>query len=140
MALTGLAIAAALSLAKSKMIDEPQANRQRKLAAETQRYSPWTKLQAKAPQDPNAIGQLIQYGATGAAMGASLKKGATPKDMSDVANAYGATGAANTPPQDSGLYGNAPSWTNTNSPWPYRGAPEDSMEYSNWRKAQAQVP
>lgn len=75
MALTGLAIAAALALAKDKMVDEPAANRQRKLAASTQRLSPWTGLTAKAPQDPNAIGQMLQYGATGAAIGSNISGG-----------------------------------------------------------------
>lgn len=95
MALTGLAIAAALSLAKSKMIDEPAAARQRKLAAETQRYSPWTHLTAQAPQDPNAIGQMLQYGATGAAIGSSLGKGGTAKDIGDASKTYSNFGNAN---------------------------------------------
>lgn len=95
MALTGLAIAAALSLAKSKMIDEPAANRQRKLAAETQRYSPWTHLQAQAPQDPNAIGQMLQYGATGAAIGSGMKKGTTGDDVASASKAYSNFGNTN---------------------------------------------
>ncbi len=74
MAFTGLAIAAALALAKNKLIDQPAADRQRKLAASTQRLSPWTGLQAQAPQDPNVMGDLLDYGVTGAKMGSNYAK------------------------------------------------------------------
>lgn len=84
MALTGLAIAAAIGLAKSEMVDKPKEDRQRKLAAETQRNSPWTGLKAGNIQEADPWGTAMQYGATGAQMGA----GASAKAP--------ATGAAST--------------------------------------------
>lgn len=79
MALTGLAIAAALALAKDQMVDKPKEARQRKLAASTQRLSPWTGLQAQPIQEHDTLGTMMQYGATGAAMGSEYSKGQTPK-------------------------------------------------------------
>lgn len=109
MALTGLAIAAALSLAKSKLVDEPAAARQRKLAAATQRYSPWTHMQAQAPQDPNVLGQALQYGGTGAAIGSQLGKG-TPdptkgvtSKAANVGNPYAQGGYAGLDPDDANI-------------------------------------
>lgn len=69
MALTGLAIAAAIGLAKSELVDRPKEQRQRKLAGETQRLSPWTGLQAGQIQEADPIGTAMQFGATGAMMG-----------------------------------------------------------------------
>lgn len=61
-------VMAALAAAKNQMVDKPAADRQRHLAAETQKYSPWTHLTAEAPQDPNLAGDIISGGATGASM------------------------------------------------------------------------
>jgi hypothetical protein len=81
MAFTGLAIAAALALAKNKLVDEPAAKKQRTLAAATQRLSPWTHLTANTPTDPNAIGDVLQYGATGASMGSNIAKQGAENDL-----------------------------------------------------------
>lgn len=70
MALTGLAIAAALGLAKDQLVDQPAADRKRKLAASTQRLSPWTGNKAEPVNEPNTAGTMLQYGAMGAQMGA----------------------------------------------------------------------
>lgn len=135
MALTGLAIAAALALAKDQMVDKPKEARQRKLAGETQRLSPWTKLQAAPIKEHDTMGTMVQYGATGAAMGSEYSKGKAPSstDMYKMTatNPYSQPAVA---PQGSGLYDNAPAWTNINSPWPYKGAPKDAMEYYDWRR------
>lgn len=85
MALTGLAIAAALSLAKTKAVDEPKEARDRKLAAETQRLSPWTHLKADPVQENNAVGQMMMYGAAGAQMGANIKKSNSEAGLYDSA-------------------------------------------------------
>lgn len=69
MAFAGLAIAAALALAKSKMVDEPAAARKRKLAAATERFSPWTGMHAGPVDEPNALGSMMSAGATGAMIG-----------------------------------------------------------------------
>lgn len=135
MALTGLAIAAALALAKDQIVDKPKEARQRKLAAETQRLSPWTNMRAAPIKESDTIGTAIQYGATGAAMGSEYSKGKGPKSTEvygmTAQNPYQQLGSA---PQGSGLYDNAPTWTNTNSPWPYKGAPANSQEYYDWRR------
>lgn len=58
--------AAAIGIAKSEFIDRPKEERQRKLAAETQRYSPWTGLQAGGVQEADPLGSALAFGATGA--------------------------------------------------------------------------
>lgn len=72
MALTGLAIASALALAKNEMIDKPAAARKRQYEAATAAYSPWTGMQSSFVPDPNALGQVLQYGGAGAAIGSSI--------------------------------------------------------------------
>lgn len=52
--------------------DSSKAGRQRKLAAETQRYSPWTGLEAKAPDEPSLAGTELQFGSMGAQMGMGI--------------------------------------------------------------------
>jgi hypothetical protein len=71
MPITGLALATIAGLAKSEIIDKPKAERQRKLAAETQRWSPWTGLKAGAIQEADPFGTALQFGSTGAMMGAN---------------------------------------------------------------------
>lgn len=84
MALTGLAIAAALALAKDQFIDQPAAKRKRKLAAETERNSPWTGQHAGPVDDPNTIGTMMQYGATGAQIGAGMEQSAADANMKNA--------------------------------------------------------
>lgn len=69
MALTGLAIASALGLAKSELIDKQKEARDRALAATTQRLSPWTGLKANEIKAADPFGTALQYGATGASLG-----------------------------------------------------------------------
>lgn len=93
MALTGLAIAAALALAKDQFIDQPAAKRKRKLAAETERNSPWTGLHAGQVDDPNTIGTMMQFGATGAQMGAGIKQSNADANLrNSMAENMGKTG------------------------------------------------
>lgn len=73
MPLMGLAIAAAAGLAKDQLVDKPADARKRKLAAETQRYSPWTGLKADPVNDSNTLGTMMTAGATGAQIGAGVK-------------------------------------------------------------------
>lgn len=84
MALTGLAIAAALALAKDQFIDQPAAKRKRKLAAATERNSPWTGLHAQPVDDPNTIGTMMQYGATGAQIGAGAEQASSDAKLRDA--------------------------------------------------------
>lgn len=69
MALTGLAIAAALSLAKDQLVDKPADKKRRELAAKTEELSPWTGRQAADPTDSNTLSTVMQGAATGAQMG-----------------------------------------------------------------------
>lgn len=98
MALTGLAIAAAMALAKDQLVDQPAAKRKRKLVAETQRLSPWTGMKAEAPDDPNTLGSMMQWGATGAQMGAGYEQqqadNGFKQAMTDRLNSGGSVGGS----------------------------------------------
>lgn len=67
-----VALMLAASMAKEAMIDKPKRDAETKLAAETQRYSPWTGLTAKAPEN-NFGSNLLQAGITGAMMGQNME-------------------------------------------------------------------
>lgn len=77
-------IGGAAGLAKSELVDKPRANRQRKLAAETQRYSPWTGLQADPVQEADPLGSMLQYGTTGAMMGAQYDQMQSDKQLNEA--------------------------------------------------------
>lgn len=53
----------------SHLSKQAQAERDRKVQSATTRYSPWTGMVAKAPEDSNLFGQLLQGGLTGAMVG-----------------------------------------------------------------------
>lgn len=67
-----IAMAALAGLAKSELIDRPKEQRQRKLAAETQRLSPWTHLQADPIKEADPFGSALQFGAAGAQLGQNM--------------------------------------------------------------------
>lgn len=69
MALPLWAIMAATGLAKNYLIDAPKEKRQRTLAASTQRYSPWTGLQAGPIEEADPFGAALQGGVSGLGMG-----------------------------------------------------------------------
>ena len=83
MALTGMAIAAALALAKDELIDQPAAQRKRKLAAATAAYSPWTGMKPEEVNDPNVIGDMMLAGAGGAATGAAIGKANSESNLNN---------------------------------------------------------
>lgn len=66
MPVTALAIGAGVGLLKSLAVDMPKAERQRKLAAETARYNPWTNAQAGPVQEADPIASAGQFGLAGA--------------------------------------------------------------------------
>ena len=80
LAIAPLAIAAIIGAivgaAKHYGVDKPQEEKERKLAAETARYSPWTGMKPGTVKRANLAGSVIQGGATGAMMGAGLGAGA----------------------------------------------------------------
>lgn len=113
MPITGLAIAAGVSLLKDKLVDQPRADRQRKLAAATQRFSPWTHLTADPVKDPNPLGDALTAGVTGAMVGQGIENSQAQNafldrqgDLSGAASSAGAdsggdVGAGITAPEES---------------------------------------
>lgn len=84
MPITALAIGAGVGLLKSEAVDRPREQRQRKLAAETQRYSPWTGLQAQPVQEADPLGSALSFGATGAQMGAGMENAKAQKGLMEA--------------------------------------------------------
>lgn len=60
-------------LLKSFAVDAPRAERQRKLAAETARYSPWTNMVPGAVNEADPFGSALQMGTTGAMLGQGMQ-------------------------------------------------------------------
>lgn len=76
-----VAIGAGAGLLKSEAIDRPEADRKRHLAAETQRYSPWTGLQAQPFKEADPLGSALTFWATGASMGAGMQNAEAQKKL-----------------------------------------------------------
>lgn len=70
--LTAAGIGALLGGVKHYAFDKPGEEADRKLAAETARYSPWTGMRPGQVKRANLGGTLIQGGATGALLGQQL--------------------------------------------------------------------
>jgi hypothetical protein len=66
-------------LGKSMLVDQPKEQRQRKLASQTQLYSPWTGLKAQPVQDADTFGSALQ----GVTAGAMYKQGQQANDRAD---------------------------------------------------------
>lgn len=64
---------AALGLGKHLLVDKPQADAQRKLAAATATYSPWTGMTPTMPQEANALGSVMQGGLAAAQLGQGMQ-------------------------------------------------------------------
>lgn len=82
--LIGALIGMAGGAAKHFAVDKPQADRDRHVAAETQRYSPWTKMQAQPVQNPNLFGSALQFGTTGAALGQGIQGMESNTDLNNA--------------------------------------------------------
>lgn len=67
-----LGIGAALGLGKAFGIDGPAERRQRKLAAATQRFSPWTGMQAGPIKEADPLGSALSFGLTGMSIGQNM--------------------------------------------------------------------
>lgn len=91
MAMTGLAIGAALGLL-NQYSQQQSADRQRKLAASTAAYAPWTGMKPQNVTDPQIAQNLAMFGSAGAAVGS--KVGGAPDTTVAV------QGAPMTPAQD----------------------------------------
>lgn len=77
-----------LGLAKSELVDRPKENRQRHLAAETQRYSPWTGLQAGAIKEADPLGSALQYGTTAGSMYSGFKSAQASDKLTNAMSDY----------------------------------------------------
>ena len=77
-------------------MDKDKEGKQRALAAETARWSPWTGMQAQMPQQADLAGPVMQGALTGAMMGqymgggeaAAGTAGAAPQGPMTPANGY----------------------------------------------------
>jgi hypothetical protein len=67
--ITLAAILGATGLAKSELIDRPKEERQRKVAAETLRWSPWTGITPAGIKEADPFGSALQGAAVGAMVG-----------------------------------------------------------------------
>lgn len=86
--LTLALIMGGVGLTKSFLVDQPKENRQRQLAAETQRYSPWTGLQAGPIQEADPFGSTLQGGAQGFAMGQNAQNYEGSKKLQEAQANY----------------------------------------------------
>lgn len=82
--LPAIGIGAALGLGKHFLIDKPKEERKRRLAAATQRYSPWTHLTAEAPEETDPMTGMLNWGATGASIGSGLNQQEMNQGMADA--------------------------------------------------------
>lgn len=88
----GLLAGTAMGLGKG-FLDKENEDRQRKLAAETARWSPWTGMSPQLPQSANVLGSTLQGAGTGAMFGQGLKNAGYLTETKDVAEAAAASDA-----------------------------------------------
>lgn len=86
--LTAAAVLGGVGLLKSEFIDRPREDRQRKMAAVTARWSPWTGMSPNQIQEADPFGTAIQGGLAGAMIGQANSAGAA-KTGSDLSLAGG---------------------------------------------------
>ena len=78
----------ALGVGKNFLFDQPKYQREKKLAASTQRYSPWTGMQAKAPNEPDPVAAGLTYGSQGAMLGQGLANANASKDLMEAQKSW----------------------------------------------------
>lgn len=87
--ITLAAIMGGAGLLKGELIDRPREERQKKLAAETIRWSPWTGITPGGIQEADPFGAMLQGATTGAVLGQNLNltggKEAATKDLVEAA-------------------------------------------------------
>lgn len=86
-----IAAAAVLGLLKSQLVDKPREAADRKLAAATTRYSPWTNLTAGSVQKADPIGTALSYGITGGGLANEMNKSPGTSSAPSSAGIYGPT-------------------------------------------------
>jgi len=83
-----IGVMAGLGLAKSELVDRPREQEQRRQAAITARWSPWTGMAPNAIQTADPFGSAIQGGLTGAMLSQNQQAGKA-KDVAEVSLAGG---------------------------------------------------
>jgi hypothetical protein len=92
--LAGVLIGMGVGAAKNILVDQPREKKQRKLAAEVTRYSPWTGHEAQPVKPASMFESMLGYGGTGAMIGSSVgANAATPTTTPGSLN-YGLTNMA----------------------------------------------
>ena len=95
----GAIIGGALGGAKGMTVDKDKERRDRYLASETARYSPWTGMKPGAIKEANVLGSMMQGASTGASLGGQFGGGGG----GEAADAGGGAEAAEAVPgQDTG--------------------------------------
>ena len=85
-----IGVMAGLGLAKSELIDRPREEEQRRRAAITARWSPWTGMAPGGIQTADPLGSAMEAGLTGAMLSQNQQK----LDAADAAAAAKAKDAA----------------------------------------------
>lgn len=87
--ITLAAVMGGAGLLKSELIDRPREQEQRRQAAITARWSPWTGMAPGAIQSADPFGAVLQGATTGAVLGQNLNlaggKEAATKDIAEAA-------------------------------------------------------
>lgn len=79
-----IGLMAGMGLAKSELIDRPREERQRRQAAITARWSPWTGMAPGAIQEADPLGSVMESGLTGAMLSQNQQKLNTEKTLADA--------------------------------------------------------
>lgn len=103
----GLMAGGGLGLVKG-ILDQGREAKDRQVAAETTRYSPWTHMQAQPVQRADLLGSAMQGGTAGAMMGQGYQNMQNQQGLVDAQTGYynaaarGAAGAAPPAPAPGG--------------------------------------
>lgn len=84
----GAAAGAGLGLIKYFAVDKPANDKQRALAATTQKFSPWTGLQAEAPSPVNPMSAGISGAGMGMSMGQNMANQQSNNDLKQAQIGY----------------------------------------------------
>ncbi len=87
MPLWGLAIGAAVGIVKSETVDKKAADQKRKYETQVAKYAPWTGMKSENVPAPNDFNAALQFGATGAQVGAAIKSNQADTDKTKAQTA-----------------------------------------------------
>lgn len=126
-----LAIGAGAGLLKAETTDKSKADRERTLAAATQRYAPWTGLKAQPVQEPDPLGSALSGAATGAQLQGNYQNSQAQTGLLNAQAGWLRGGGS---PQYANAVGSGATWGNygptANNPWSLGSLPANGT--SNW--------